>query len=92
MGKISEVLYKTVEPDVCTIEKASEFYYHYNMIDTNDSCRSEYEKYETDQINIKNKIIGDALRQGELPRYPDVNSIIFGISSILNKPVLIVEY
>ncbi len=91
MGKISEVFYKEIDPKICDEKEASSFYYHYNLLGLNEKIDEEYEQYEMKQMEIKNKIIGDCLKQGEFPRYPNISSTIFGISSMKNRTILIME-
>ena len=90
MSKISKVFYSTI--DEMTSKEAAAFYYHYNLINISEVFHDDYIKYEEKQFAIRNKMIGNAYKHNELPNHPNINSTIFGISSLKNKPVLIVEY
>lgn len=92
MGKITTVYYKEVNPQECSTALASEFYFHYNLMGEHPSLAQDYEEYELSQMHTRNKIIGDALKHGEIPSHPIMNSTIFGVSSVKNKTVLITEY
>lgn len=91
MGRISKVFYTEVDPRACTVEKAGEYFFLQNMLGINPVFNEEYEKYETDQINLRNRIIGYAMETGELKSYPKMNTMIFNVSSIKNNPVICVE-
>lgn len=90
MGKISKVFYEELNN---SINEAAEYYYFYNLLSSNNKIvDSEYEQYEENQINIKNKIIGKAFNSGNIPRHPKVNYVILGISPIKRKSIIISEY
>lgn len=91
MGKISDVFYTDIHKNDCTIMQAAEFYYYYNLIDK-PCILPEYEAYEENQINIRNKILGEAINNGKLQIHPKTNTTIFGISSLKNKAILVVEF
>jgi hypothetical protein len=90
MSKITEVYY--TEINEMTAKEAAAFYYHYNLINVSEVFHEDYIKYEENQIALRNKILGDAYKNNEIPRHPKTNTSIFGISSLKNKPVLITEY
>ena len=90
MSNITEVFYSTI--DEMTSKEAAAFYYHYNLISSSEVFHEDYIKYEEQQISIRNKLLGNACKNNEKPRHPNVNSTIFGISSLKSKPVLITEY
>lgn len=87
---ISRVYYEEI--DNIDPKEMGEFYFHYNHFNLNESMRNDYENYEENQIKMRNKIISDAMKRNDIPSHPIVNSILFGVSSIKNKTVLIVEY
>lgn len=87
---ISRVFYKEI--DDISIEEMGEFYYHYNHHDLTDKMTQEYEKYEESQIQKRNKIISEAVNNGDIPKGSRIKSTLFGVSSIKNKPILVVEY
>ena len=90
MTKISKVYYEELDSNVCTVEEAGEFYYHFNLLDTNISFQ-EYEKYELNQINLKNKIIGDAVKNNEIVGRPRIDSSVLAISSLKNKVIVVAD-
>ena len=90
MSKITEVFYLPI--DEMSSKEAAAFYYHYNLINVSEVFHEDYMRYEEKQFAIRNKLLGNAYKNNELPRHPIVNSTIFGISSLKNKPVLITEY
>lgn len=69
----------------------SEFYFYYNHFQLSDDIARDYEEYETRQIKIRNKIIANAIKQNQIPGRPNISSTLFGVSSIKNKPIIIVE-
>lgn len=89
MGKISEVYYEEIDPNVCTLEEAGEFYYHFNLLGSNSMFHNDYEKYEARQIDIRNKAIGDAKKCGDIKGHSRIDSSILAISSLKNKVVII---
>lgn len=92
MGKITDVYYEEIDRDKCSMMDAGEFYYHYNFMSLDPMFVPDYESYEMKQVAIRNRIIGDAIQQGELLRHPKINSTIFGVSALKNKAVLVTEY
>lgn len=92
MSKISEVYYKEIDSGICSIEEAGEFYYHFNLLNIDEVFHEDYENYELRQISLRNNIITEAIKNGELPKFPSMNSIILGISSIKNKVILVSDY
>ena len=91
MGKISKVFYTEIEPEICNSEDAAKWNYYFNLVKYDKTFWDEYEKYEAEQIKVRNKIIGDAIRSGEIGGTPKIYTTIFGISSKKNKAVLITE-
>lgn len=92
MSKIREVLYEVLDPSECTIREAGEFYYHYNLMGADESLNEDYIRYEESQINCRNRVIGNAVKQGMFPRHPKTDTTIFGVSSLKNKAIIIVEF
>lgn len=91
MGKITKVFYKEIDPSVCSPKSAARYHYHFNLLRLHESFQKEYEKYEEEQIYLRNTILHDAIVSKEITSYPKVTSTIFGISSHKNKAVLITE-
>lgn len=91
MAKLSKVFYKEIDPNVCTVEEASKYHYLFNLINLHEMFQDEYLEYEENQIHLRNLLIGDAIKSGEINSHPNISSTIFGISSIKNKAVLITE-
>lgn len=92
MSRISEILYEVIDPNICSIREAGEFYYHYNLMGLDDNLNKDYERYELSQVKCRNTVIGNALKQGHCPRHPKTNTTIFGVSSLKNKAILLVEF
>lgn len=92
MSKISEVFYKEIDAKKCSIEEAGTFYYYFNLLNIDERFHEGYENYELGQIKLRNEIIADAIKDGELPKFPSMNSIILGISSMKNKVILISDF
>lgn len=90
MTNISKVYYE--ELNGVDINEMGEFYFHYNHHNLTDKMRKDYENYEESQINLRNKIISDAISNNLIPSHPILSSVLFGVSSIKNKPIIIVEY
>ncbi len=91
MGKISKVFYTEIRPEICTVKESAEFYYHFNLVASHESFLKGYEDYETNQINLKNKILGDVVANIEGKERPKVGSSILAISSLKQKVVLIAD-
>lgn len=91
MGRITEVFYKEIDPIITNVEDAGEFYYHSNLIGVNEIFHSDYEEYETNQIKLKNKIVGDAISNGEIRSGVRPNSTTLALSSMKNKVVVLVD-
>lgn len=89
MSKIKNVFYTEIDEKDCSLEQSGEFYYHFNMMNLNDSFRDAYEEYEEKQLELRNSIIGNNI--SNMRRHPIINSTIFGISSIKDKTILVVE-
>ena len=92
MGRISKVFYTEIDPNVCDTREAGEYYYHLNLLHSHEMFQQSYEAYEAKQIALRNKVISQAMKNGELPEHPIMNSTIFGVSSMKQKPVIITEY
>lgn len=90
MSKISKVFYTEIDPEVCNSEEAARYHYHFNLLKYHEMFQHEYEKYEEEQIHMRNKLIGDAIKSGEIIN-PKLLTTIFGISSMKNKAILITE-
>lgn len=91
MAKISKVFYAEIDPRVCDTREAGEFYYHFNLLNVDDSFHKSYEEYEQRQVELRNSVISQAMKNGELPVHPRMNTTVFGISSIKQKSILITE-
>ena len=89
MGKISEVVYEEINPEEYSKEDIGEYYYLFNMLDASSSIYYEVEKYNSNKIELRNKIvknIKDKFNGNISPR-----SSIFGFSSIKDKAIMIVN-
>lgn len=90
MGKITEVFYEAIDPNVCSTQDASKYHYLFNLLKYHEMFQEEYEKYESNQIHLRNSIIGNAIKSGKISN-PKVHSTIFGISALKKRAVLITE-
>lgn len=91
MGKISKVFYTEINPETCSVNDAAKYHYLSNLLKYDESIQNEYEKYEEDQIKLRNTLIGNAIKSGEIDGQPKVLSTIFGISAHKNRAILITE-
>lgn len=92
MAKISRVFYAEIDPKVCTTTEAGEYYYHFNLLGTHEMFQKSYEEHEKKQLELRNAVLSQAMKNGELPSHPIMNSTIFGVSTMKQKPVLITEF
>ncbi|MCM1233503.1 MAG: hypothetical protein NC489_25590 [Ruminococcus flavefaciens] len=92
MAKISKVFYAEIAPEVCTMEQAGEYYFHFNLLQEDELFQKTYEDYELKQLELRNSVISQAMKNGELPGHPIMSSAIFGVSTMKQKPVIITEF
>ncbi len=90
MGKISNVIYEEIDPNICSPLDSAELFYYMNLLGTSDAIREEYMKYEERQIRIRDRTIR-AASEGGLPHTPLTHTSIFGASTLKNKTILITE-
>lgn len=88
---IKNVYYEEIDPSVVTPDQAAEFYFHYNMIQLHPDFIDDYESFETKQLEMKNKIISNAIDRGDLSKQIRVDHSMIAISPIKNKVVMIVK-
>lgn len=81
---IKEVIYKELD---IPVSELNDFYFYNNISKVTTSFFEEQEKFEIKQNEIKNKEIKKLFPDH---RKIDLNSLIFGISSIKNKAVIII--
>ena len=81
---IKEVIYKELD---IPVSELNDFYFYNNISKVTTSFFEEQEKFEIKQNEIKNKEIKKLFSDH---RKIDLNSLIFGISSIKNKAVIII--
>ena len=81
---IKEVIYKELD---IPISELNDFYFYNNISKVTTDFFEEQEKFEIKQNEIKNKEIKKLFPDH---RKIDLNSLIFGISSIKNKAVIII--
>lgn len=92
MAKICKVFYAEIDPKVCTMQEAGEYYYHFNLLGSHEMFHESYEQHEKKQVDLRNSVISQAMKNGELPSHPVMNSTIFGVSAMKQKPVLITKF
>ena len=90
MGKISNVFYTVISPDIYTMEQAAEYFFHTNVLDLDPMFHKEYEEYEEHQIKIRGKVISDAINKGVL-KNPNTSGMMLVISSTRNAPILVMK-
>ena len=81
---IKEVIYKELD---IPVSELNDFYFYNNISKVTTSFFEEQENFEIKQNEIKNKEIKKLFPDH---RKIDLNSLIFGISSIKNKAVIII--
>lgn len=81
---IKEIIYKELD---IPVSEVNDFYFYNNISKFSNHFLEEQEKFEIKQNEIKNKEIKKLFPDH---RKIDLNSLIFGISSIKNKAVIIV--
>lgn len=91
MSKITEVFYTEIDPELCSVTEAAKYHYHFNLLKYHEMFQNEYIEYESNHIKMRNKLIGDAVKSGEIKSSPKVYTTIFGISAHKNRAVLITE-
>lgn len=91
MGKINSVYYEEIDPKLCTVKDAGEFYFHFNLVGQHEIFQEGYERYEQSQIALRNKVLGDAMRRGDMQTHPKVHSTAFAISSLRSKAIIVTE-
>ena len=88
---ITRVYYEEIDPSTISVQTAGEYYYYANLIGVHEMFHNAYENYETDQINIRNKIIGEAIKRGDIENSIRSDKSMVAISSIKNKVILIAD-
>ena len=92
MSKISEVYYEEISKEECTPIEAAEFYYLFNLIDADKTFYEEYENHEMKQLKLRNRLLGNAVKNNTIPKPPKMDTALLGISSLKNQMILISEY
>lgn len=91
MGKINKVYYEEIDNEISN-EEAGGFYFLFNSIGLNEKLDKEYIEYEEKQLQIRNKIINEAIKNKDVPDHPDMKTLVIAVSSFKQKPVLVVNY
>lgn len=81
---IKEVIYKELD---IPVSELNDFYFYNNISKVTTNFFEEQENFEIKQNEIKNKELKKLFPNH---RKIDLNSLIFGISSIKNKAVIII--
>lgn len=81
---IKEVIYKELD---IPVSELNDFYFYNNISKVTTNFFEEQENFEIKQNEIKNKELKKLFHDH---RKIDLNSLIFGISSIKNKAVIII--
>lgn len=81
---IKEVIYKELD---IPVSELNDFYFYNNISKVTTDFFEEQENFEIKQNEIKNKELKKLIPDH---RKVDLNSLIFGISSIKNKAVIII--
>lgn len=87
MSNIKEVLYEEIDENIYSKDDIGDFYWYKNVMELHENFFKEYEEYQLHHINTRNKIISQ-IKGNETVL---MNTSIFGISVINDKPILIVE-
>lgn len=91
MSKISKISYCTIPEDVVSREKVSEYYFYSNLMDTSEECMNKYEEHEAEQYKLRKSIAAKLLSDDDIHTIPKSSQVLFGISSMKEKCVLIAE-
>jgi len=91
MGKITSVYYQEIDPKIVDIQTAGEFYYNHNLLDVHEMFHDDYERSEIEQLNLRNILLGEAIKCEDIQGNVKVDSSILAISSLKNKVVLVAE-
>ena len=90
-SNISKVFYKEIDENIADINTAGEFYFNYNMLNVHEMFHADYEESEMKQINLRNQIIGEEIRQGNIEGRIRVDNSILAVSSLKNKVILLAD-
>ena len=52
MAKICKVFYAEIDPKVCTMQEAGEYYYHFNLLGSHEMFHESYEQHEKKQVDL----------------------------------------
>lgn len=88
MGKISEVYYERIDESDCDPMIVNASYFFYNLIGVHDMFDRGYEDNEMKILNTRNRLTGRAINDN---KSLDVHSALFGLSSIHDQPILVIE-
>jgi len=90
MGKISQVYYKEVPSEEYNVMDMGQYYFYHNMIGINDKIDRQYEEYEHNNRKERSKQLQKARSDGDIS-VTQLSNVIFDISSLKSKVILIVE-
>ena len=88
MGKINMIYYQELNDDIIDITK---YNFLYNVAKYNNIFSEEYLSYEEKQIQKRNELIANAIKEKIIDKYNSINSMIVGISPIKNKAIIIIS-
>ena len=90
MGRICPVFYKEIDPQICSAMDAAEYHFYANVIGLHPMFNEAYENYELGQMNIRNRVLGDAVKNGSIKNLR-MDSTIYGVSSLRGRAIVIAE-
>ena len=88
---IKPILYEEISSDMCSNEDASEYYFYQNAMGLSEDIDNEFEKYEIQQLKLRNIVIANAINTEDFKLIPNLDSTVFGVSALKNKVILIAD-
>lgn len=87
---IKKIYYEEIPDDMMSLEQGGAYYFHLNTAKLNDNLMTDYMSYEENQLLVKNKMLGVALKRGDI-KHINPNKTVISLSPQKNKTVLIAE-
>lgn len=91
MSNISEVVYKELDPETCSVIEASEYHYYNNLLGIHEMFNEEYEEYELRQKALRNQAIREATKDFPSDKPLKMETMIFGVSSLRDRVIVLMD-
>ncbi|MCM1439776.1 MAG: hypothetical protein NC131_11345 [Roseburia sp.] len=91
MSNIKKIYYSKIPESEITPGAMSDYYYLANMSGVHADIREEFVDHETRSVQLRNRLLGEAIRNANCPKSIDLNSSTLGISSIQNAVILMAD-